>query len=68
MEVDRILYRILSGRKILVGSYKLEDPVREAKFVGLLCNSLVLSRIKSIFGIAVLWDIGISHIPRCRGD
>ena len=54
-----ILYRILSGRKILVGSYKLKDPVREAKCVGLLCNSLVLSRIKSIWYGGFM---GISHI------
>ena len=34
----------------------MKDLVREAKFVGLLCNSLVLNHIKSIFGMEVLWD------------
>ena len=52
------------GRKD-IGRILQKDPVREAKFVGLLCNSLVLSRIKSIFDMEV---IGISHIPRCYGD
>ena len=47
---------ILSGRKVLVGSYKLKDPIREAKLVKLLCNSFVLRRIKSTFGMEVLWD------------
>ena len=42
-------------------TYKLNDPIREAKLVGLLCNSFVLSRIKSIFGMEVLW--GDSHQP-----
>ena len=37
-----------------LGSYKLKDPIREAKLVGLLCNSFVLNRIKSISGMQVL--------------
>ena len=49
--------RILAGlhnRKRLVGSCKLKDPIRDAKLIRLLCNSFVLSRIKSIFGMEVL--------------
>ena len=40
----------------MVRSYKLKDLVREAKLEGLLCNSFVLSCMKSIIGMEVLWD------------
>ena len=53
---DYIIERLTGS---YTGSYqeeRIKDPVREAKFVGLLCNSLALRCIKSILGMEVLWD------------